>query len=49
MQQLGVPVVRINTEGMCHLDANMITVATEDVGDSDTCLITWLWIANVDA
>lgn len=28
---LGVPVVQINTEGMCHLDANMIAAATSDL------------------
>ncbi len=27
MDGLGVPVVQINTEGMCHLDANMIAAA----------------------
>lgn len=27
MSKMGVPVVQINTEGMCHLDANMIAAA----------------------
>jgi hydrogenase nickel incorporation protein HypB len=27
MANIGVPVVQINTEGMCHLDANMIAAA----------------------
>ena len=25
MEKIGVPVVQINTDGMCHLDANMIS------------------------
>jgi hydrogenase nickel incorporation protein HypB len=29
IEQLGVPVVQINTEGMCHLDATMIGAAAE--------------------
>lgn len=29
--RLGVPVVQINTEGACHLDANMIAAALENV------------------
>jgi len=28
---IGVPVVQINTEGMCHLDAGMITAAMNDL------------------
>ena len=28
---LGVPVVQINTDGACHLDANMIAAATKDL------------------
>jgi hydrogenase nickel incorporation protein HypB len=31
IDQLGIPVVQINTEGMCHLDANMIAAATDDI------------------
>jgi hydrogenase nickel incorporation protein HypB len=44
MNKLGIPVVQINTEGMCHLDANMIAAATEgfDLGRVDM-----LWIENV--
>ncbi len=34
IQKLGVPVVQINTEGMCHLEASMIAAATEDVNYS---------------
>lgn len=44
MQRLGVPVVQINTEGMCHLDANMIIAATKDVDYSD---VNMLVIENV--
>jgi len=31
MARMGVPVVQINTDGMCHLDANMIAAATDDL------------------
>ena len=41
---LGVPVVQINTEGACHLDANMIAAAT---GDLDYQAIDLLVIENV--
>ena len=29
MDRIGIPVVQINTEGMCHLDASMIAAASE--------------------
>jgi hydrogenase nickel incorporation protein HypB len=32
---LGVPVVQINTEGACHLDANMIAAAARDLNLND--------------
>jgi len=41
---LGVPVVQINTEGACHLDANMIAAATRDL---DYDAIDLLVIENV--
>ncbi len=41
---LGVPVVQINTEGACHLDANMIAAATRDL---DYHTIDLLVIENV--
>ena len=41
---LGVPVVQINTEGACHLDANMIAAATRD---ADYRAIDLLVIENV--
>ena len=31
MVKMGVPVVQINTDGMCHLDASMIAAATDDL------------------
>jgi hydrogenase nickel incorporation protein HypB len=44
MEKLGVPVVQINTEGMCHLDANMIAVAKDGL-ELDN--VDMLWIENV--
>jgi len=41
---LGVPVVQINTDGACHLDANMIAAATADL---DYTGIDLLVIENV--
>ena len=44
MNEVGIPVVQINTEGMCHLDANMIAAAIDgfDLGSVDM-----LWSENV--
>ena len=42
--ELGVPVVQINTEGACHLDANMIAAA---LGGLDYDAIDVLFIENV--
>jgi len=42
--RLGVPVVQINTEGACHLDANMVAAAIEDL---DCRAIDLLVIENV--
>lgn len=44
MERLGVPVVQINTEGACHLDANMIGSA---LGAFDLSAIDLLIIENV--
>ena len=44
IQALDVPVVQINTEGACHLDANMVAVAA---GDLDYEQIDLLAIENV--
>ncbi len=44
MEKIGVPVVQINTEGMCHLDANMIAAAADGLASS---AVSMLWIENV--
>jgi hydrogenase nickel incorporation protein HypB len=44
MAQMGVPVVQINTEGMCHLDANMIQAASQGFDDQQ---VDMLVIENV--
>ncbi len=44
MEKLGVPVVQINTQGACHLDANMIAAAAADF---DLAAIDLLVIENV--
>ncbi|GAB6182442.1 hydrogenase nickel incorporation protein HypB [Thermodesulfovibrio hydrogeniphilus] len=44
IDRLGVPVVQINTEGACHLDANMIADAAKDLPLKDLDL---LFIENV--
>ncbi len=44
MEKLGVPVVQINTEGMCHLEAGMISAANEGL---DFDHLNTLWIENV--
>jgi hydrogenase nickel incorporation protein HypB len=41
---LGVPVTQINTDGACHLDANMIAAAIEGVDYGD---VDMLFIENV--
>lgn len=40
----GIPAVQIATEGICHLDANMISVASREL-DLKKC--DWLFIENV--
>ncbi|MGQ9503904.1 MAG: hydrogenase nickel incorporation protein HypB [Thermogutta sp.] len=40
----GIPAVQIATEGICHLDANMISVARREL-DLEKC--DWLFIENV--
>ncbi len=44
MARIGIPVVQINTDGMCHLDANMIAAAVEGFDGEQ---IDALWIENV--
>jgi hydrogenase nickel incorporation protein HypB len=47
MTAMGVPVVQINTDGMCHLDANMIAAAWEGFeGDADQA-VDMLIVENV--
>ena len=44
MEKIGVPVVQINTDGACHLDANMIASAA---GELDLNVVDLLVIENV--
>ena len=44
IEKLGVPVVQINTEGMCHLDATMIAAAAEGF---DLAAVDMLVVENV--
>ncbi len=44
IDKLGVPVIQINTEGACHLDANMIAEAAKELPLKDLDL---LFIENV--
>jgi hydrogenase nickel incorporation protein HypB len=44
IEQLGVPVVQINTEGMCHLDATMVGAAAEGF---DLDAVNMLVVENV--
>lgn len=44
IEQMGVPVVQINTEGMCHLDATMVSAAAEGF---DFATVDLLAIENV--
>ncbi len=46
MSKIGVPVVQINTDGMCHLDASMIAAAADSFG-AEFGRIDTLWIENV--
>ena len=44
MEKIGVPVVQINTDGACHLDANMIATANKEL---DFAAVDLLAIENV--
>jgi hydrogenase nickel incorporation protein HypB len=44
MEKIGVPVVQINTDGACHLDANMIATAGKEL---DLTQVNLLAIENV--
>ena len=47
IDQLGVPVVQINTDGACHLDATMIRAATEDFPLKDVQLLVIENVGNL--
>ncbi len=44
LEKLGIPVVQINTQGACHLDANMISEVLDDLPLNDLDI---LFIENV--
>jgi hydrogenase nickel incorporation protein HypB len=44
INKMGVPTVQINTEGMCHLDANMVAAAADGF---ELDGVDMLWIENV--
>jgi hydrogenase nickel incorporation protein HypB len=44
MEQIGVPVVQINTEGACHLDAVMVASANKEL---DLAAVDVLFVENV--
>jgi hydrogenase nickel incorporation protein HypB len=44
MERIGVPVVQINTEGMCHLDAQMVAAAADGI---DCSRANMLFIENI--
>jgi len=44
MERIGIPVVQINTDGMCHLEASMIAAAAQGI---DLKNVDMLWIENV--
>jgi len=45
--KLGVPVIQINTEGACHLDANMIAAALEGIDGEDIDLLVIENVGNL--
>lgn len=45
--KMGVPVVQINTDGMCHLDASMIAAATDDLDHSAADLMVIENVGNL--
>ena len=47
IEKLGVPVVQINTQGACHLDANMIAAATADLDYEDIDLLVIENVGNL--
>jgi hydrogenase nickel incorporation protein HypB len=47
MEAIGVPVVQINTEGACHLDAAMIAAAVEELDLADIDLLVIENVGNL--
>ncbi|MEN6458355.1 MAG: hydrogenase nickel incorporation protein HypB [Thermoguttaceae bacterium] len=47
MERIGVPVVQINTDGACHLDANMIAVAGQELDLKDIDLLAIENVGNL--
>jgi hydrogenase nickel incorporation protein HypB len=47
MEKIGVPVVQINTEGACHLDANMIASAAAQFALSEVDLLVIENVGNL--
>lgn len=44
MKKLGIPVIQINTDGGCHLDANMVKVSVNELSPSENSIF---FIENV--
>ncbi len=47
MEKIGVPVVQINTDGACHLDANMIATASKELDFADVDLLAIENVGNL--
>jgi hydrogenase nickel incorporation protein HypB len=47
MEKIGVPVVQINTDGACHLDANMIAAAGQQLNLSEVDLLAIENVGNL--
>ena len=47
IEKIGVPVVQINTDGACHLDANMIASAEQEMDLSDVDLLVIENVGNL--
>jgi hydrogenase nickel incorporation protein HypB len=47
IEKLGIPVVQINTEGACHLDANMVAAACDGIDLAKTDLLVIENVGNL--
>ncbi|MCE5266815.1 MAG: hydrogenase nickel incorporation protein HypB [Planctomycetaceae bacterium] len=47
MEQIGVPVVQVNTDGACHLDANMIAAAGQELDLNEVDLLAIENVGNL--